>query len=36
MMSGSTRDSLKASMEAGRSEEFVPHQVDFFADRFKG
>ena len=36
MMSGSTLDSLKASMEAGRSEEFVPHQVDFFADRFKG
>ncbi|WP_415922679.1 NAD(P)-dependent oxidoreductase [Tateyamaria sp. SN6-1] len=36
MMSGSTLDSLKASIDAGRGEDFVPHQVDFFADRFKG
>ncbi|WP_299685144.1 NAD(P)-dependent oxidoreductase [uncultured Tateyamaria sp.] len=35
MMSGSTLDSLKASIDAGRGEDFVPHQVDFFADTFK-
>ena len=36
MMSGSTLDSLSASIDAGRAEEMVPRQVDFFADRFKG
>ena len=36
MMSGSTLDSLRASIDAGRGEEMVPLQVDFFADRFKG
>ncbi|WP_299745004.1 NAD(P)-dependent oxidoreductase [uncultured Tateyamaria sp.] len=36
MMSGSTLDSLRGSIDAGRGEEMVPLQVDFFADRFKG
>ena len=36
MMSGSTLDSLRASIDAGRAEDFVPRQVDFFSDRFKG
>lgn len=36
MMSGSTLDSLRGSIDAGRGEEMVPLQVDFFADKFKG
>ena len=36
MMSGSTLDSLRGSIDAGRGEDMVPLQVDFFADRFKG
>jgi len=36
LMSGSTLDSLRGSIDAGRGEEMVPLQVDFFADRFKG
>lgn len=36
MMSGSTLESLRGSIEAGRGEDMVPLQVDFFADKFKG
>ncbi|MEL6101630.1 MAG: NAD(P)-dependent oxidoreductase [Pseudomonadota bacterium] len=36
MMAGSTLQSLHGSIDAGRADEMVPRQVDFFSDQFKG